>query len=101
MPRSSPMTVVESLPLIDGVLVADTANDSIVFWSRAAEALFGYAAEEALALDATKLFDQWPPASSLITARYKDGTTFLAEVTVASLDIGTSLITVRDIWGDE
>ena len=40
-------------------------------------------------------------ASACATARRKDGTSFLAEVTVDSLDEGTALITVRDLWGDE
>src|SRR5438105_837831 len=94
------MTLVESLPLIDGVVVA-VADGSIVYWSRSAEALFGYAVDEALTLDVSALFDQWPPASACATARRKDGTSFLAEVTVDSLDEGTAVITVRDLWGDE
>jgi|GEM_PF-4888559 len=94
------MTVFESLPLVDGVVVAN-ASGSIVFWSRAAEALFGYASEEASSLDVARLFDAWPAAPATLIARRKDGSTFLAEVTIDSIDDATSVITIRDRWGDE
>src|SRR6185295_18558189 len=94
------MTLVETLPLIDGVLVAD-ANGSVVFWNRAAEVLFGYPAEEALQLGVAALLGIWPPASSFVTARRKDGTTFLAEIVVDWLEQALALISIRDAWGDE
>jgi PAS domain-containing protein len=93
------MTVVESLPLIDGVVLVSPA-DSILYWSRSAEALFGYSSEEILGHDVRDLFEEWPVQSPIVAARRKDGSSFLAEVTRDVLEIA-SVVTVRDIWGDE
>ena len=94
------MTLPESLPLIDALVVAD-ANGSIIFWSRAAQALFGHSAAEAATLDVSALFDEWPPHSLFVMACRKGGATFLAEVTVDSFEETKILIGVRDVWGDE
>jgi len=93
------MTVVESLPLIDGVVLSGPTG-SILFWSRAAEALFGYSPNEIVGHDIRELFEAWPLTSPIVEARRKDGSSFLAEVTCEILEIA-SVVTVRDIWGDE
>jgi signal transduction histidine kinase len=93
------MTIVESLPLIDGVVLVG-ANDSILFWSRSAEALFGYESDEILGHNVRALFHDWPLSAPIVTAYRKDESSFLAEVTCEAGG-DTSVITVRDIWGDE
>jgi len=93
------MTVLQSLPFIDGVVLV-SPQDSILFWSRSAEALFGYSSDEILGHDVRELFGEWPVKSPIVEARRKDKSSFLAEVTCEVAEVA-SVVTVRDIWGDE
>ncbi len=100
----------------DAVVVADPVTGRVVLWNPAATELFGYSAEEALALSLPQLVDdldatpQWAATLACVGsrqtielfARRKTGADVIVELTLSLLQSGTTgaayvLAVVRDI----
>src|SRR5689334_21190995 len=77
----------------DAAIVADL-NGRVLFWSGAAETMFGLSAGEAAGRPVSSFFEQWPDF-----ARRADGTTFRSSVreeTWKWRDSELSLITIHE-----